>query len=145
MDDSASNMTKHALPYQRQFLYTSWILTTSWPCILVFGLFANVTNIIIFLKAGVKDNVTTLLLSLSVSDLIFLCLLSPRVCALIIWHYAPDWQWPFSRTFVDSLFYWPAYTFYAFSSYISVWLGVTRCACVAMPCSSNLYSPKAGP
>ncbi|GFN96502.1 chemosensory receptor c [Plakobranchus ocellatus] len=117
----------------RQFVYTFWILSASWPGIILIGIFVNVTNTVIFLRAGVKDNVTTLLLALSLSDLIFLCLLSPRVSSLIIWHYAPDWYWPFSITFIDSLFYWPAYTFYAFSSYISVWLGVTRCACVAMP------------
>ncbi|GFN83527.1 chemosensory receptor c [Plakobranchus ocellatus] len=91
------------------------------------------TNIIVFLKGGVKDNVTILLLSLSMSDFTFLSLLTPRICTLIITHHAPDWNWPFSSSLLYVLLYWPAYTFYDFSSHASVWLGVTRCACIAMP------------
>ncbi|GFN98210.1 chemosensory receptor c [Plakobranchus ocellatus] len=91
------------------------------------------TNIVVFLKAGVKDNVTTLLLSLSVSDITFLMLITPQVCSIIIAFFAPNWPWPFHIGFLNEMLYWPAYTFYEFSSYISVWLGVTRCACVAMP------------
>ncbi|GFO43975.1 hypothetical protein PoB_007048000 [Plakobranchus ocellatus] len=102
MDKPASNGTQYAFPYRGQFLYTFWILSASWPGILLFGLFADMTNIVIFLKAGVKDNVTTLLLSLSVSDLIFLFLLNPIVSSSIILSHAPDWQWPFSSTFTFS-------------------------------------------
>ncbi|GFO24601.1 chemosensory receptor c [Plakobranchus ocellatus] len=90
-------------------------------------------NIIVFLKIGIKDNVTTLLVSLSTSDIMFLALITPSACSYIIIYFIPDWQWTIHRGLMEELLYWPAFTFYDFSSYISVWLGVTRCACVAMP------------
>ncbi|GFN96881.1 chemosensory receptor c [Plakobranchus ocellatus] len=133
MDARDTNLTQIIFPYNKEFLYTFWILASLAPGIVVFGLCANITNIVVFLKAGVKDNVTTLLLSLSASDLTFLILLSGRVCAFLIKYHDPEWEWPFARDFIETLPYWPAFTFYAFSSYISVWLGVTCCACVAMP------------
>ncbi|RUS68749.1 hypothetical protein EGW08_023489, partial [Elysia chlorotica] len=43
------------------------------------------------------------------------------------------WRWAVDLHIINTLFYWPAFTFYDFSSYISVFLGVTRCACVARP------------
>ena len=81
---------------------------------------------ITFLKSGVKDSVTTLLLSLSVSDALFLIFMIPAVI---------DWQVKETQitTTLQLLFYWPAMTFYDYSSYISLFLGVIRCACVVKP------------
>ncbi|GFN83187.1 chemosensory receptor a [Plakobranchus ocellatus] len=101
--------------------------------ILIFGLGSNTTNIIVFLKNGVKDNVTTLLLSLSVSDMTYLILMTPVLSTLIIFYLAPDWNWPFDPRFTGNLFYWPAMAVYNFSSFISLFLGLVRCACVAKP------------
>ncbi|GFO28533.1 chemosensory receptor a [Plakobranchus ocellatus] len=135
MDDASINLTQSpiSLPYFREFTSFITILTPILVVIVVFGLFANITNIVVFLKAGVKDNVTTLLISLSVSDMIFLILATPSLCTLVIFYFVPDWSWPFYNGLLDELLYWPSYTFYDFSSNISVVLGVTRCACVAMP------------
>ena len=101
------------------------------PILLLAGLTSNMLNIVTFLKIGVKDSVTTLLLALSISDGTFICLFSP----LVLRH-----GFSYLGTFrvnalyqVYLLFYWPAFTVYDFSAYISVFLGVTRCACVAMP------------
>ncbi|RUS86630.1 hypothetical protein EGW08_005646, partial [Elysia chlorotica] len=97
------------------------------------GLISNIINIVIFLKAGVKDNVTTLLLSLALSDLVFIALITPSACALVILNFAKYWPWPFDGMFLYFLPYWPAFTAYDLSAFISVALGVMRCACVAMP------------
>ncbi|GFO28526.1 chemosensory receptor a [Plakobranchus ocellatus] len=135
MDGASINLTQSifSLPYFRQFTLTITILALCFPVVVLFGLFTNITNIIVFLKAGVKDNVTTLLISLSVSDMMFLVLVTPSLCTFIIIYFVPHWPWPFYDGLIDELLYWPSYTFYDFSSCISVGLGVTRCACVAMP------------
>ncbi|RUS86230.1 hypothetical protein EGW08_006025 [Elysia chlorotica] len=122
-----------AKPYQRESLMALTVLAPSWPVIIMFGLVANVINIVVFIKAGVKDNVTTLLFSLAVSDLTFLVLVTPNTCYWIISFYFESYIWPFHYRFVHTLFYWPAFTAYDLSAFISVSLGVMRCACVAMP------------
>ncbi|GFN95621.1 chemosensory receptor c [Plakobranchus ocellatus] len=101
--------------------------------ILVFGLASNIMNISVFLKTGVKDNVTTLLLSLSISDVTYLILMTPAVSTIIIYYLAPGWPWPFDDAITGNMLYWPAMAVYNFSSFISLFLGLVRCACVAMP------------
>ncbi|GFO22857.1 chemosensory receptor a [Plakobranchus ocellatus] len=130
-------------PYAEVFTWTYNVLCPGWPLIILFGLLANLTNIVVFLKAGLKDNVTILLLCLSVSDMIFLILIAPSACTYVIRYFYRDWPWPFDIGFVDKLLYWPAMSCYDFSSYISVWLGVTRCACVAMPLQFKFVFTKA--
>ncbi|GFO43074.1 chemosensory receptor b [Plakobranchus ocellatus] len=119
--------------FSSEAYWTNNILLPTWPAIIVFGLLANLTNIVVFIKAGVKDNVTTLMFSLSVSDLLYLTLMSPSSYAFIFVHFADIRLLPFDVNFITELLYWPAMVFYDFSAFISVWLGVTRCACVAMP------------
>ncbi|GFN95994.1 chemosensory receptor a [Plakobranchus ocellatus] len=136
--DLASNSTAFSTitttyPYWKEFVWTSNVLVPLWPVIILFGILANLTNISVFLKTGVKDNVTTLLLSLSVSDLLYLVLISPTACSYVIIRFAPDWPWPFDFQIAMELLYWPAFTCYDCSAFLSVWLGITRCACVAMP------------
>ncbi|GFN83380.1 chemosensory receptor a [Plakobranchus ocellatus] len=121
------------LPFRRESYLTSRVLLPTWPVIILFGIFSNTTNIIVFLKTGIKDNVTMLLLSLSISDLTFLVLISATVSTFVIVHFAPTWPWLFDRNVTAFLLYWPAFTAYDFSSYIAVFLGVVRCACVALP------------
>ena len=120
-------------PYLRESLMAVEILAPTWPIIILFGIIANTINIVVFLKAGVKDNVTTLLFSLSISDLTFLILVAPNTCYWIIDFYFKSFIWPFHYRFVHTLFYWPAFTAYDLSAFLSVSLGVMRCACVAMP------------
>ncbi|RUS75181.1 hypothetical protein EGW08_017062 [Elysia chlorotica] len=47
--------------------------------------------------------------------------------------FVQDWPWNFDVLITALLFYWPAFTLYDFSAYLAVFLGVTRCACVALP------------
>ncbi|GFN87594.1 chemosensory receptor a [Plakobranchus ocellatus] len=120
-------------PYWREYILARTILIPLWPAIILFGLMANLTNIIVFFKCGIRDNVTILLLSLSMSDMTYLILSMPTVCQTIILDFDPDFPWPFDPKFIGELLHAPAVTAYDLSSLISVLLGVTRCACVAMP------------
>ncbi|GFS16367.1 chemosensory receptor A [Elysia marginata] len=121
------------IPYLKEFLLATRTLVPFWVVIISFGLMANVTNIAVFLKAGAKDNVTILLLSLAVSDLIFLVLITPSMCNYAIYSVDSSYKFPFHHEILGFLFYWPAFVAYDLSTYISVSLGVMRCACVAMP------------
>ena len=109
------------------------ILSYAWPAIILFGFVANIINIVVFLKTGAKDNVTILLISLSFSDLAFLIFITPVVCGFVIDILIRSFKWPFHKFLLLFLPYWPAITFYDISAFISVSLGVMRCACVAMP------------
>ena len=121
------------LPYQSDLKKVLFIMAHIWPVIISFGLISNTINIIVFLKSGVRDNVTILLLCLSVSDFCFLLLMTPRLATVLIRIFVPNWDWKFDFTITAHLFYWPAVTMYDFSAYLSVFLGITRCACVALP------------
>ena len=109
------------------------ILASVWPVIILFGLVSNVINIAVFLNSGNKDNVTTLLLSLAVSDFVFLTLITPAICGSVIRSLLISYSLPFDVSILLYLLYWPAFTAYDLSALISVSLGVMRCACVAMP------------
>ena len=100
---------------------------------ILFGFVSNIINIIVFLKAGAKDNVTVLLLSLAASDLVFITLSTIPACSKLIQALATSYSWPVDYYIFRFLLYWPAFTSYDLSAYISVSLGVMRCACVAMP------------
>ena len=132
-----------AMPYSQELSLALTVLAPMWPVIITFGLMSNITNIIVFLKAGVKENVTTLMLSLSISDLAFLILITPTMCGIFIMAYAKLYPWPFDFHFIYFMFYWPAFTAYDISAFISVSLGVMRCACVAMPLRFKLVFTKA--
>ncbi|GFR95739.1 chemosensory receptor A [Elysia marginata] len=131
---SLSPKQTSVFPYLKEFLLATKILSPFWVAVILFGLIANVINIVVFLRAGAKDNVTVLLLSLAVSDLVFLVLITPSMCRFVIFTLAArSYQLPFDPAILAFLFYWPAFTSYDLSSFISVSLGVMRCACVAMP------------
>ncbi|GFR62002.1 chemosensory receptor A [Elysia marginata] len=138
MSTSAGNLTltswhSSGRPFLAELLMTIKVLAPSGLVIILFGLVSNITNIVVFLKAGAKDSVTILLLCLSISDLVFLNLITSSVCSLFIIGLFPFYSWPFDVKFTRTLLYWPAYTAYDLSTFLSVSLGVTRCACVAMP------------
>ena len=122
---------KSIYPYERENEILSSVFYSFWPVLILVGLVSNTINIVVFLKVGVKDSVSTLLLTLSISDLIFLCIFS---LTILILSFSPfgTLQIPAIQV-IHFLTFWPAVTFYDYSAYISVFLGVARCACVAMP------------
>ena len=127
-------------PYLSEFLLVIKILSPLWPVIILFGVISNIINIFVFLKAGAKDNVTILLLCLAVSDLVFLILITPVMCHYAILAMIESNSLVF---LIGFLLYWPAFTAYDLSAFISVSLGVMRCACVAMPLKFKLVFTKA--
>ncbi|GFR78614.1 peptide receptor GPCR [Elysia marginata] len=130
------------VPYREEFFFTFKLLSYINPAIILLGLVSNVFNITVFLKTGATDNVTILLLSLAVSDFVFLSIITPTMCGAVIHALAPS-HMPFSQILLLRFFpYWPAYTVYDLSTFITVSLGVMRCACVAMPLKFKLVFTK---
>ena len=125
MSNNASVPFLYSLPYYNEHLLFESIIQPTWPIFICVGLISNAINMVVFLKAGVKDSVTTLLLTLSFSDAMFLILIAP---SMVVWYKFTSTAWQ-----VFLMCYWPAMTFYDYSLYISVFLGVTRCACVVKP------------
>ena len=113
--------------FLRTFLYRVNI------CVIMLGLISNAINILIFIKTGLKDNVTITLLFLSVSDLMYLILSSPIMVTRLIRHNYPQYVWSFHPSVLSFGLYWYAYVFYDYSSFISVFLAVVRCLCIAKP------------
>ncbi|RUS72862.1 hypothetical protein EGW08_019368 [Elysia chlorotica] len=141
-NDSVAGISTPPLLFSGEFYTSVKFLTSLWLAIISFGMLSNTTNFLVFLKSGLKDNVTILLFCLSISDISFLVLITPTVATSLIFVHAPTWPWPFDRRIVSFLLYWPAFTFYDFSAYLSVCLGVMRCACVAMPLHFKLVFTK---
>ena len=52
------------------------------------------------------------------------------------------YSWKFDPSILSILLYWPAFTAYDLSAFISVSLGVMRCACVAMPLKFKIVFTK---
>ena len=117
--------------YQQEYALLSTISHSFWPVLLFAGLLSNATNVVVFLEVCVKVCVSTLLLALSISDFIFLNVFSPIILRASFSHFGTYQN--SALGVMHYLCYWPAFTFYDYSAYISVFLGVTRCACVAMP------------
>ncbi|GFR63864.1 chemosensory receptor A [Elysia marginata] len=136
------NITEIARPLQSVDLTLNRILSYMWPCVVLFGIVANVINIVVFLKTGAKDNVTILLIALSMSDLTYLTLISTNVAGYVIAYIVRPTSLGFDLFLLLHLLFWPAYTAYDLSTYISVSLGVMRCACVAMPLQFKLVFTK---
>ena len=112
----------------RKFIYHAM------TSIVIFGLTSNTINILIFAKIGLKDNVTITLLFLSVSDLLYLIVSSPTFVAKLIQYNYPQYVWSsFHPSVLSFGLYWYAYLFYDYSSFISVFLAVVRCLCIAKP------------
>ena len=124
--------------YLSQYVATIKVLTPCWPAIVLFGFTTNIVNIVVFVKSGAKDNVGILLISLAVPDLMFLALITPTVCGFFIHAFFRSHSWLFDFQIISYFIYWPAFTAYDLSTYISVSLGVMRCACVAMPLKFKL-------
>ena len=138
----APNLAGQALYIENFIKMLNLIFGCAWPPIILFGFVANITSIIVFLKAGVKDNVTILLISLSLSDLVFLVFFTPTVAGYVVDGIFRPSKWPFHKSLLLYPLYWPAFTAYDLSALIAVSLGVIRCACVAMPLKFKLVFTK---
>ena len=116
-----------------EFVFLRLFIFHMWLCIVIFGLISNTINIVVFGKIGLRDNVTVTLLFLSLSDLLNLILSCPIVVAWFMDQNYPNHDWPFHPKILYFGIYWWAYIFYDYSSFISVFLALVRCACVSRP------------
>ncbi|GFR81681.1 chemosensory receptor C [Elysia marginata] len=132
MTNVTDTLSQEPFVLYREYLILQSFIYNVWVCILPLGVVANVINITVFVKIGFRDNVTVSLLFLSFSDLVSLVLSSPTVANWFVGQHWPNHEWPFHR-FVHVAFYWYSQVFYDYSSFISVFLGLVRCACVAKP------------
>ena len=103
-----------------------------------FGISSNILNIIVFIRMGVRDNVTVSFLALSVSDMLYLALLTPHLVVQVMLHLVQfrmgiSISWLFDYKILRYPFYFYAFTFYETSILITVYISVVRCACVAIP------------
>ena len=119
--------------YFEEFRVLTMFIYHVWLCIVIFGLVSNTINIVVFAKIGFRDNVTVTLLFLSLSDLLNLILNCPVVVARFMGKNFPYHVWPFHPKILFFGMFWWAYIFYDYSSFVSVFLALVRCACVSRP------------
>ncbi|XP_012937356.1 neuropeptides capa receptor-like [Aplysia californica] len=107
------------------------------PCITLFGIVANVINMVVYAKMGLTDPVNITLFSLAISDLLSLITL--------VWHaicYNPLFRYsdiPFESVEVDFLTAgWPHLIFSRITSCLTAFITVERCLCVTIPLKVKL-------
>ncbi|CAL1545534.1 unnamed protein product [Lymnaea stagnalis] len=98
----------------------------------VFGVTANILNVIVFLRQGFKDRVNISLFALTVSDLCSLiALLWITICFNPLFKFSDI---PFMSTEVHYLTgSWPRFLFTRVTGWITAFITFERCVCVAAP------------
>ncbi|KAI8796552.1 platelet-activating factor receptor [Biomphalaria glabrata] len=98
----------------------------------VFGIVANVINIVVFFKMGPQDSVNISLLGLSISDFCFLLLtLFLSICYYPFWEYA-DLSFNIVEMKMLTLG-WPQFYFKRVGNWITAFIMLERCICIALP------------
>ncbi|GFR99999.1 chemosensory receptor C [Elysia marginata] len=140
---NSTNVEEHGMnrprePFVALFIYGSDVIVTLCLLFFVLGIPANVMNIIVYSRTGVRDNITVPFLALSVSDLGYLVTLSPHVVTRFLEHMVEyrmrtPVNWLADPRATSFPFYWYSFVFYDTSILINVYIAVVRCACVAIP------------
>ena len=133
MSNFTDTPSPEPLVFSKEFNTLRIFIYHLWLCILIFGLVSNTTNILVFGKIGFRDNVTVTLLFLSLSDLLNLIFNCPAIVSRFVLKHYPNHDWLFDPRILTTGFFWYAYIFYDYSSFISVFLALVRCFCVARP------------
>ncbi|KAK3781333.1 hypothetical protein RRG08_018960 [Elysia crispata] len=102
------------------------------PAVYLLGIFSNIVNISIFIKAGVKDGASVIFLSLSISDMLYSSFyLINRILRFL--QFILD-QHPYVRLAHLAFVIGPySQLFFNVSILITLFAGVQKCACVAIP------------
>ncbi|CAL1530977.1 unnamed protein product, partial [Lymnaea stagnalis] len=102
------------------------------PAIVVFGISSNLLNVLAFIKMGLADSISISFLALSLSDLCHLLIsLVLVICiALLSFKNLIMGADPLNVYFI---LYWYSYMFYDASTFITTYIAIARCCCVAMP------------
>ncbi|GFO49333.1 chemosensory receptor c [Plakobranchus ocellatus] len=135
---TAASVDSSTLPFKTAYRHVMDVVASGSPLMLTLGVIANVLNIVVFTKLGLKDNVTVSLLALSLSDLLYLVLMWPHVAYDTITYIFQNRlglpvTWLVDPGILRFPFYWYAFVFYETSTLITVYISVVRCACVAIP------------
>ncbi|KAK3767579.1 hypothetical protein RRG08_003840 [Elysia crispata] len=116
--------------------------------LLLFGITANILNIIVFTKTGARDNVTVSFIALSVSDMFYLSFISPFFIVITFHYYVEvklgiKLNWLIDKDVLAHPSYWYSFVFYETSILITVYISVVRCACVAIPFTvKNIFTSR---
>ena len=126
------------LPFRELFFHCMDFICAIYLPLLTFGITANILNIVVYAKTKVRDNITVSFLALSMSDLLYLALLSPHLITKMLIHFmelrfGKSMKWLVDPRILMFPFYWYAFAFYEASILINVYISVVRCACVALP------------
>ncbi|KAK3748273.1 hypothetical protein RRG08_039525 [Elysia crispata] len=126
------------LPFRTAYYEGRDVMTALYFPLLMFGIASNILNIVVYTKTGVRDNITVSFLALSISDRLYLVLLSPHLTVdalehLVQYRMGRAIKWLVDYRILRYPFYWYAFTFYETSILINVYISVVRCACVAIP------------
>ncbi|CAL1541310.1 unnamed protein product, partial [Lymnaea stagnalis] len=108
----------------------------------IFGTATNIINIIVFLKQGFKDSVNVSLFALAVSDVGMLgTLIWHNLCFNPLFH---DADLPFDSIEMQYLTGgWPHVMFTRITSWITAFITLERCLCIAMPLKIKIiFTPK---
>ena len=138
-----TNLPFYALYYRATDIYMAFYIP-----LLVFGITANILNIVVFIKTGARDNVTVSFIALSASDLVYLVVISPFFIVITIAHYVEEklgikLNWLIDKDVLAHPSYWHSFVFYETSILITVYISVVRCACVAMPFTvKNIFTSR---
>ena len=136
------------LPFRSLYLTATGIYMAFYIPLLLFGITANILNIAVFTKTGARDNVTVSFIALSVSDLVYLVVISPFFTVLTIRHYVEiklgiKLNWVIDKDVLAYPSYWYSFVFYETSILITVYISVVRCACVALPFTvKNIFTSR---
>ncbi|CAL1531685.1 unnamed protein product, partial [Lymnaea stagnalis] len=125
-------------------LYIKYVvLYSAEPMVILFGLGANIFNIFVFTRMGLKDSVTVSLCSLAISDIWFLLIRSMVPSSLIIILFPRVAPRTIDITDVAYACFWYSMVFYDTSMLIRVYTAVTRACCVAIPLTfRNTFTKK---
>ncbi|KAK3764732.1 hypothetical protein RRG08_042042 [Elysia crispata] len=102
------------------------------PAVNLLGILSNISNITVFIKAGLKDGASVIFVSLSLSDMLYSCFsIMNRVLRLLEYGLNQHPQLKLSHlAFIVSPY---GRLFFDISILITVFAGVQKCACVAIP------------
>ncbi|KAK3759583.1 hypothetical protein RRG08_020950 [Elysia crispata] len=136
------------LPFRALYYDATAIYLAFYIPILLFGITANILNIVVFNKTGARDNVTVSFMALSVTDLLYLVGISPFCTVLTIVFYVEEklgikLNWLIDKEALAHPSYWYSFVFYETSILITVYISVVRCACVAIPFTvKNIFTSR---
>ncbi|RUS87674.1 hypothetical protein EGW08_004597 [Elysia chlorotica] len=122
-----------ALVGREEFLIMIEFVYHIWMVILIFGIVSNIINIVVFCGLGDRDNVSTSMLVLSLSDLSYLVIRALTTGARFVLYHHQTVQWLLDPKIFLACIYWYGQVFYDFSCFIALFMSVVRCCCVVMP------------